>query len=84
MTLINALFFQQNLNIFPFFRYTDRRGSAVHHFNQALAIDPVFWAAYEELCILGLWKNCMQEKCISSICMKQQYIMQFDPYNCVM
>ncbi|XP_021775798.1 cell division cycle protein 27 homolog B-like isoform X1 [Chenopodium quinoa] len=35
------------------YRYTDRRKSAVHHFKQALSIDPLFWAAYEELCILG-------------------------------
>ncbi|KAI9192658.1 hypothetical protein LWI28_026160 [Acer negundo] len=35
------------------YRYTDRRKSAVHHFKQALAIDPLLWAAYEELCILG-------------------------------
>ncbi|KAK2965292.1 hypothetical protein RJ640_004161 [Escallonia rubra] len=35
------------------YRYTDRRKSAVHHFNQALSVDPLFWAAYEELCILG-------------------------------
>ncbi|KNA10643.1 hypothetical protein SOVF_142470 [Spinacia oleracea] len=35
------------------YRYTDRRKSAVHHFKQALSIDPLFWAAYEELCVLG-------------------------------
>lgn len=35
------------------YRYTDRRKSAVHHFEQALSIDPLFWAAYEELCVLG-------------------------------
>ncbi|CAO2826956.1 unnamed protein product [Amaranthus hypochondriacus] len=35
------------------YRYTDRRKTAVHHFKQALSIDPLFWAAYEELCILG-------------------------------
>lgn len=35
------------------YRYTDRRQSAVHHFNQALSMDPLLWAAYEELCILG-------------------------------
>ncbi|KAG5553667.1 hypothetical protein RHGRI_011534 [Rhododendron griersonianum] len=38
----------------PFFpKYTDRRKSAVHHFKQALSIDPLLWAAYEELCLLG-------------------------------
>nr|GMD35393.1 cell division cycle protein 27 homolog B isoform X2 [Ipomoea batatas] len=36
------------------YRYTDRKKSAVHHFNQALSLDPLLWAAYEELCILGL------------------------------
>nr|GLL33706.1 cell division cycle protein 27 homolog B isoform X2 [Ipomoea trifida] len=35
------------------YRYTDRKKSAVHHFNQALSLDPLLWAAYEELCILG-------------------------------
>ncbi|KAL8139779.1 hypothetical protein V2J09_005800 [Rumex salicifolius] len=35
------------------YRYTDRRKSAVHHFKQALLLDPLLWAAYEELCILG-------------------------------
>ncbi|XP_057958412.1 cell division cycle protein 27 homolog B [Malania oleifera] len=35
------------------YRYTDRRKSAVHHFKQALLIDPLMWAAYEELCLLG-------------------------------
>ncbi|XP_042486142.1 cell division cycle protein 27 homolog B-like isoform X3 [Macadamia integrifolia] len=35
------------------YRYTDRRKSAVDHFKQALSIDPLLWAAYEELCMLG-------------------------------
>ncbi|KAM1478990.1 hypothetical protein ACFX2I_026344 [Malus domestica] len=35
------------------YRYTDRRKSAIHHFKQALTIDPCMWTAYEELCILG-------------------------------
>ncbi|XP_010249534.1 PREDICTED: cell division cycle protein 27 homolog B isoform X2 [Nelumbo nucifera] len=35
------------------YRYTDRRKSAVDHFKQALSMDPLLWAAYEELCILG-------------------------------
>ncbi len=39
------------------FRYTDRRKSAVHHFKQALIIDPLMWAAYEELCVLGLYNK---------------------------
>ncbi|KAI3800749.1 hypothetical protein L1987_28843 [Smallanthus sonchifolius] len=35
------------------YRYTDRLKSAAHQFNQALSIDPLLWAAYEELCKLG-------------------------------
>ncbi|WOK95310.1 cell division cycle protein [Canna indica] len=35
------------------YRYTGRRAYATDHFTQALAIDPVLWAAYEELCVLG-------------------------------
>ncbi|XP_042496293.1 cell division cycle protein 27 homolog B-like isoform X2 [Macadamia integrifolia] len=35
------------------YRYTDRRKSAVDHFKLALSMDPLLWAAYEELCILG-------------------------------
>ncbi|KAI9083433.1 hypothetical protein K1719_034647 [Acacia pycnantha] len=35
------------------YRYTDRRRSAVHHFKQALSMDPLMWSAYDELCILG-------------------------------
>ncbi|CAJ2645063.1 unnamed protein product [Trifolium pratense] len=35
------------------YRYTDRLKSVIHHFNQALSLDPLHWVAYEELCILG-------------------------------
>ncbi|VFQ68914.1 unnamed protein product [Cuscuta campestris] len=35
------------------YRYTDRKKSAVLHFKKALLLDPLLWAAYEELCILG-------------------------------
>ncbi|XP_062090877.1 cell division cycle protein 27 homolog B [Humulus lupulus] len=35
------------------YRYTDRRKSAIHHFREALSLDPLMWAAYEELCVLG-------------------------------
>nr|CAD1831302.1 unnamed protein product [Ananas comosus var. bracteatus] len=35
------------------YSYTGRRLAAVDHFMQALVVDPLFWAAYEELCILG-------------------------------
>ncbi|KAK3433166.1 hypothetical protein EUGRSUZ_D00685 [Eucalyptus grandis] len=34
------------------YRYTDRKRGAVHHFKQALSIDPLLWSAYEELCAL--------------------------------
>ncbi|XP_072962662.1 cell division cycle protein 27 homolog B-like [Typha angustifolia] len=35
------------------YRYTGRRMAAVDHFVQALSADPLLWAAYEELCVLG-------------------------------
>lgn len=35
------------------YRYTDRRKIAIEHFVQAVSLDPLLWAAYEELCILG-------------------------------
>ncbi|EOY26904.1 CDC27 family protein, putative [Theobroma cacao] len=35
------------------YRDTDRMKSSVEHFRKALSVDPLFWAAYEELCILG-------------------------------
>ncbi|XP_020584818.1 cell division cycle protein 27 homolog B [Phalaenopsis equestris] len=35
------------------YRCTSRRAFAIEHFMQALAIDPLLWAAYEELCVLG-------------------------------
>ncbi|KAI3717226.1 hypothetical protein L1987_68710 [Smallanthus sonchifolius] len=35
------------------YRYTDRLKHAANQFNQALSIDPLLWAAYEELCKLG-------------------------------
>lgn len=41
------------LILFFFYSYTGRRLAAVDHFMQALVVDPLFWAAYEELCILG-------------------------------
>ncbi|KAL0654874.1 hypothetical protein Bca4012_075458 [Brassica carinata] len=34
-------------------RYTDRRKNAAQQFKQSLTLDPLLWAAYEELCILG-------------------------------
>ncbi|XP_074576933.1 cell division cycle protein 27 homolog B-like [Curcuma longa] len=35
------------------YRYIGRRGLAIEHLMQALAIDPLLWAAYDELCVLG-------------------------------
>ncbi|KAJ8498732.1 hypothetical protein OPV22_009284 [Ensete ventricosum] len=35
------------------YRFTGRRAYAIDHFMQALAIDPLLWAAYAELCALG-------------------------------
>lgn len=34
-------------------RYTGRVAAAAEQFTQALTLDPLLWAAYEELCILG-------------------------------
>ncbi|XP_021606699.1 cell division cycle protein 27 homolog B isoform X2 [Manihot esculenta] len=55
--------------------YTNRRKSAVHHFKQALAIDPLLWAAYEELCILGAAEDAtafFSEA--AALCIQKQYI----------
>ncbi|XP_065868198.1 cell division cycle protein 27 homolog B isoform X2 [Euphorbia lathyris] len=35
------------------YRYTDRKENSVKHLKKALSIDPLFWTAYEELCMLG-------------------------------
>ncbi|KAJ4837287.1 Cell division cycle protein 27 B [Turnera subulata] len=57
------------------YRYTERRKSAIHHFKQALSIDPLFWAAYEELCVLGA-----AEEAITvfgegaAVCLQKQYM----------
>ncbi|KAJ7557246.1 hypothetical protein O6H91_05G118700 [Diphasiastrum complanatum] len=34
-------------------RLTDRKQAAIEHYIQALSLDPFFWSAYEDLCILG-------------------------------
>ncbi|CAI8594181.1 unnamed protein product [Vicia faba] len=57
------------------YRYTDRRKSAINHFKQALSMDPLMWAAYEELCILGA----AEEATVvygeaASFCIQKQYI----------
>uniref|UniRef100_A0ACD5WXK6 Uncharacterized protein n=1 Tax=Avena sativa TaxID=4498 RepID=A0ACD5WXK6_AVESA len=36
------------------YRYTGRVAPAAEQFTQALTLDPLLWAAYEELCILGV------------------------------
>uniref|UniRef100_A0A0D3GIR7 Cdc23 domain-containing protein n=1 Tax=Oryza barthii TaxID=65489 RepID=A0A0D3GIR7_9ORYZ len=36
------------------YRYTGRVEAAAEQFVQALTLDPLLWAAYEELCILGV------------------------------
>ncbi|XP_039838569.1 cell division cycle protein 27 homolog B-like isoform X2 [Panicum virgatum] len=36
------------------YRCTGRISAAAEQFTQALTLDPLLWAAYEELCILGL------------------------------
>ncbi|KAJ1380807.1 Tetratricopeptide-like helical domain superfamily [Sesbania bispinosa] len=55
--------------------YTDRRKSAIHHFKQALSMDPLVWAAYEELCILGAAEEATAvfgED--AAFCLQKQYI----------
>ncbi|PPR87799.1 hypothetical protein GOBAR_AA32890 [Gossypium barbadense] len=32
---------------------TDRKNKSIEHFRKTLSIDPMFWAAYEQLCMLG-------------------------------
>ncbi|KAL0415416.1 UNVERIFIED_CONTAM: Cell division cycle protein 27B [Sesamum latifolium] len=57
------------------YRYTDRRQSAINHFNQALSLDPLLWAAYEELCILGAAEEAtsvFDEG--ASLCIQKQYM----------
>ncbi|XP_038880140.1 cell division cycle protein 27 homolog B isoform X1 [Benincasa hispida] len=57
------------------YRYTDRRRSAIQHFQQALSLDPLMWCAYEELCVLGAAEDassvfgeaavlCIQKQCL--------------------
>ncbi|KAK8479333.1 hypothetical protein V6N13_063223 [Hibiscus sabdariffa] len=64
------------------YRDTARMKRSVEHFRKALSIDPLFWAAYEELCMLGEAEEssvyfgdaaipCVQEHCLgnTSSCM---------------
>ncbi|RDX61912.1 Cell division cycle protein 27-like B, partial [Mucuna pruriens] len=57
------------------YRCTDRRKSAIQHFKQALSMDPLLWAAYEELCILGA----AEEATVvfgeaAAVCIQKQYL----------
>ncbi|XVE54205.1 hypothetical protein DITRI_Ditri03aG0061700 [Diplodiscus trichospermus] len=57
------------------YRYTDRKKSAIHHFRVALSIDPLLWAAYEELCVLGA----AEEATVvfgeaAALCIQKQYL----------
>ncbi|KAM7505835.1 hypothetical protein LguiB_004739 [Lonicera macranthoides] len=57
------------------YRYTDRRKSAVHHFNQALSIDPLLWDAYAELCSLGAAEEATAVFGeAASLCIQKQYL----------
>ncbi|XP_073221420.1 cell division cycle protein 27 homolog B-like isoform X2 [Cicer arietinum] len=63
-------------------RYTDRRKSAIHHFKQALSMDPLMWAAYEELCILGAAEEATAVFGeAASFCIQKQYINCSTPPN---
>ncbi|KAK7340772.1 hypothetical protein VNO77_21485 [Canavalia gladiata] len=57
------------------YRYTDRRKSAIHHFKQALSMDPLMWAAYEELCILGAAEEATAVFGeAAALCIQKQYL----------
>ncbi|XP_044472496.1 cell division cycle protein 27 homolog B-like isoform X2 [Mangifera indica] len=57
------------------YRYTDRRKSAIHHFKQALSLDPLMWAAYEELCKLGAAEEATAVFGeAASLCIQKQYL----------
>lgn len=59
------------------YRYTDRRNSSIQHFNQALLLDPLLWAAYEELCILGAAEEAAAVFGeASSLCIQKQHLYQ--------
>lgn len=57
------------------YRYTDRRKSAIHHFKQALSIDPFLWAAYEELCVLGAAEEATSVFGeVAALCIQKQHL----------
>nr|CAB3470893.1 unnamed protein product [Digitaria exilis] len=45
------------------YRCTGRMSAAAEQFTQALTVDPLLWAAYEELCILGVAEDA--DECFS-------------------
>ncbi|XP_016558908.1 cell division cycle protein 27 homolog B isoform X2 [Capsicum annuum] len=59
------------------YRCTDRRKSSIQHFNQALLLDPLLWAAYEELCILGAAEEAAAVFGEASLlCIEKQHLYQ--------
>ncbi|CAN6463820.1 unnamed protein product [Victoria cruziana] len=60
------------------YRYTDRRRLAVEHFTQSLSMDPLMWAAYEELCILGAAEDANEVFGESAIPRLQQHYFNMD------
>ncbi|KAE8714134.1 Cell division cycle protein 27-like protein B [Hibiscus syriacus] len=59
------------------YRYTDRKKSAIHHFRLALSIDPLLWAAYEELSVLGAAEEATAVFGeAAALCIQKQYLHQ--------
>ncbi|OMO82673.1 Tetratricopeptide TPR-1 [Corchorus capsularis] len=59
------------------YRYTDRKKSAIHHFRLALSVDPLLWAAYEELCVLGAAEEAtLVFGEAAALCVQKQYLQQ--------
>ncbi|KDO66521.1 hypothetical protein CISIN_1g004340mg [Citrus sinensis] len=57
------------------YRYTDRRKNAIHHYKMALSIDPLLWAAYEELCMLGAAEEATAVFSeAAALCIQKQYL----------
>ncbi|KAL9440707.1 hypothetical protein AB3S75_019386 [Citrus x aurantiifolia] len=54
------------------YRYTDRRKNAIHHYKMALSIDPLLWAAYEELCAAEEATAVFSEA--AALCIQKQYL----------
>ncbi|XP_071715355.1 cell division cycle protein 27 homolog B-like [Rutidosis leptorrhynchoides] len=56
------------------YRCTNKLKSAADHFNQALSVDPLLWAAYEELCKLGAAGEAISVFGDSAfVCIQKQY-----------